>query len=83
MQTRKPPRLGNQGLEIEMIAYNLFGRVNKNGDIDVFEEDGSAATCIDANVYPVGSSLSARWKHPLGIVLTVEDAKKIGLPIDE
>ena len=62
---------------------NLFGRINENGNVTVFEADGSAATRIDANVYPVGSSLSARHEHPNGIELTVSDAEKIGLAIEE
>lgn len=64
-----------------MNAINtLFGRINEN--VTVFEADGSAATRINANVYPVGSSTSARYEHPNGIELTVADAEKIGLMIE-
>lgn len=67
-----------------MNAINtLFGRINENGNVTVFEADGSTATRIDANVYPVGSNLSARHEHPNGIELTVADAEKIGLSIEE
>lgn len=67
-----------------MNAINtMFGRINENGNVTVFEDDGSAATRIDANVYPVGSSTSARYEHPDGIELTVADAEKIGLMIEE
>ena len=66
-----------------MNAINtMFGRINDNGDVTVFEADGSTATRIDANVYPVGSSTSARYEHPDGIELTVADAEKIGLLIE-
>lgn len=41
--------------------------------------DGLAATRIDADVYPVGSNLSARYEHASGIVLTPEDAEKLGI----
>ena len=67
-----------------MNAINtLFGRINENGNVTVFEADGSTATRIDANVYPVGSNLSARYEHADGIELTVADAEKIGLMIEE
>ena len=66
-----------------MNAINtMFGRINDNGDVTVLEADGSTATRIDANVYPVGSSTSARYEHPDGIELTVADAEKIGLLIE-
>jgi hypothetical protein len=59
---------------------NLFYRKNDEGNAVVLNVvDGSAVTRIDANVYPVGSELSARYEHPEGIVLTVADAKKIGI----
>lgn len=45
-------------------------------------EDGDAATRLDANVYPVGSDLSARHEHPEGIVLFAHDATAIGLDIE-
>ena len=61
----------------------LFGRINENGNVTVFEADGSTATRIDANVYPVGSNLSARYEHAEGIELAVADAEKIGLMIEE
>ena len=67
-----------------MNAINtLFGRINENGNVTVFETDGSTATRVDANVYPVGSNLSARYEHAEGIELTVADAEKIGLMIEE
>ena len=57
-----------------------FYRKNDDGNAVVLHfEDGSEVTRIDANVYPVGSELSARYEHPEGIVLTVADAKKIGI----
>lgn len=60
----------------------LFGRVVENG-VAVFESDGSVATRIDANIYPINSSLSARYEHPEGIVISSEDAVKIGLEIEQ
>jgi len=62
----------------------IFGRIREDGDIDVLHyESGEAVTRIDASVYPVGSDLSARWEHAAGIVLTREDAEKIGLYLEE
>ena len=57
----------------------MFYRINNDGNAVIFENDGSVATRIDANVYPVRSNLSARYEHPNGIVLTVADAEKLGI----
>jgi hypothetical protein len=57
-----------------------FYRKNDYGDAVILRaSDGSAATRINANVYPVMSGLSARYEHPGGIVLTIADAEKIGI----
>jgi hypothetical protein len=68
-----------------MNALNtMFGRINTEGNIDVLMTiDGAAVTRIDANIYPVGSSLSARYEHPAGIVITVADAQQIGLSLED
>ena len=57
----------------------MFYRINSDGNAVIFESDGSVATRIDANVYPVMSNISTRYEHPEGIVLTVADAEKIGI----
>lgn len=57
----------------------MFYRTNTNGNAVVLNDDGTAVTRIDADVYPVGSNLSARYEHAEGVVLTVEDAEKIGI----
>jgi len=59
----------------------MFARKNDDGNYDIFENDGSAATKIDANVYPVGSSFSARYEHADGIVLTADDVDKLNIEI--
>ncbi len=61
---------------------SMFGRITETGDVAVFENDGAAATRIDANIYPVGSETSARHEHPEGIVITRADAEKISLAIE-
>lgn len=61
----------------------FFGRINEDGNVDVLHvEDGSAATRLDASVYPVGSDVSARYEHPAGIVLTRADANRLGIEIE-
>lgn len=62
---------------------NIFYRVNDNGNADIFyAEDGEAVVSLDENIYPVGSDVSARYEHPEGLELTIEDAKKIGIPCE-
>lgn len=61
----------------------FFGRLNDDGNVMVLHvEDGVEATRLDASVYPVGSDLSARYEHPAGIVISVDDAKKLGIEIE-
>ena len=61
----------------------MFGRMTSQGTIAVFEDDGGRATRMEGWIlYPVGSSLSAEYEHAEGIVLTVADAERIGLPIE-
>lgn len=61
----------------------MFYRIeNENADqyiVAVFNDDGSVATRIDANVYPIGSDTSARYEHPEGIRLTIQDARMAGI----
>lgn len=57
----------------------MFYRINDDGNAIILHESGEMVTRIDANVYPVGSDLSARYEHPEGIVLTVEDAERLGI----
>lgn len=58
---------------------DLFYRLDENGNAVIFDLDGDIATTIDASVYPVDSQLSTRYEHHEGIVLTIEDAKKLGI----
>lgn len=61
----------------------FFGRAREDGNVVVLHHaSGEAATRLDASVYPVGSNQSARYEHPEGIVLTREDADKIGLVVE-
>ncbi len=66
------------------MGTNIFGRINEDGNVVVlYEDDGEAVTSLDENLYPVGSSLSVRYEHPEGVVLTQADAKTIGLVIED
>jgi hypothetical protein len=62
----------------------FFGRkADGSGFVMVLHvEDGAPATRLDANVYPVGSELSARHEHPEGILLHAHDAAALGLDIE-
>lgn len=61
----------------------FFGRLNDNGDVLILHvADGYRATRLAANVYPVGSDLSARHEHPEGITLSVTDAVSLGIEIE-
>ena len=59
----------------------MFARKNVDGNYDIFENDGSVVTKINANVYPVGSNFSARYEHADGIVLTADDVDKLNIQI--
>jgi len=62
---------------------NIFGRFDEDGTIMLLHvEDGHAVTRLDADCYPVGSNLSTRWEHPEGIIITPEDAARLGIAIE-
>ena len=62
----------------------IFGRNINEGIQILHAEDGYPVTRIPGahTVYPVGSSLSCEWEHPEGIVLSQEDAEKLGIEIE-
>ena len=65
------------------VDKTIFGRITENGNVAILDvEDGSAITRLDANLYPVGSSVSTRYEHPEGIVLSKDDAVKAGISIE-
>ncbi|EHJ0806465.1 hypothetical protein KAB87_004100 [Salmonella enterica] len=66
------------------LINEVFGRINESGNVDVlYSETGELVTRLDVDgVYPVGSEFSTRYDHPDGIVISVEDAKRIGLDIE-
>jgi len=38
---------------------------------------------LDEDVYPVNSDWGARYEHPRGIVLSLEDADRLGIEIED
>ena len=61
----------------------FFGRLNADNNVDVLHvADGAAATRLDASVYPIGAQVSARYEHPEGIVITRDDAARLGIEIE-
>lgn len=62
----------------------VFGRMNDNGNVDIlYINDGDRVTRLNVDgVYPVDSSLSTRYEHASGIILTVEDAKSLNIEIE-
>lgn len=65
------------------VSDEFYGITRDDGNIDIVHIDhGAPATRIDADIYPVASDLSTRHEHAAGIILTPEDADKLGLLID-
>ena len=61
----------------------IFGRLDADGNVRVLhDEDGEPVRRLDADVYPVGSNLSVRYEHPEGIILSKEDADKLGIEME-
>ena len=61
----------------------IFGKINDDGNVALFyAEDGETVTSLNESIYPVGSELSARYEHPQGVVISIEDAKLLGIEIE-
>lgn len=63
----------------------VFGKINEDGYVDIlYINDGERVTQLDVDgVSPVGSRFSTRSdEHPFGIVLTVEQCKKLNIEIE-
>jgi hypothetical protein len=66
---------------------NIFGRINDDGNVAIlYADDGSAVTQLTDGehplLWPVDSDVSAYYEHPNGIILTREDADKLGIEIE-
>jgi hypothetical protein len=66
---------------------DIFGRIRDDDNVDIlYVDEGEIVTCLDADVVPVGSCLSARHHrdaHAKGIVLTRADANTLGIEIED
>lgn len=76
-----------ENIEIYTDGIRIFGRENECGDIEVLTFwGGEAVTKLEESikpmVYPVDSNRSCYYEHPNGLVLSREDAEKIGLEIE-
>ena len=71
------------GVEQMKNLNEYFGRINENGNVDVFNNDGDSATRLDIHtLYPVGSSLSTSYEHCDGIELSISDFNKTGIELE-
>ena len=66
----------------------MFYRLNTGGAAAIFEDSGETADRITDNcdarrIYPLGSPLSCCHEHPEGIVLTVQDAERLGITSED
>jgi len=63
---------------------NYFGRLNKDGNVIVLNMDGSIASRVNVEgLYPVDSDFSVKYEHPEGIILSLADARILGLTNDD
>lgn len=66
--------------------YRIENDENGNARARIFYESGSVVTRINtadaASVYPIGSKCSARYEHPEGITLTIEDAQRLDIEVE-
>ena len=59
----------------------MFYRITEEGNAQIFHTSGEMVARIygEPRIYPIGSPLSCEYEHPKGIILTIEDAEKIGI----
>jgi hypothetical protein len=66
---------------------NIFGQlINDETSVAVLHTDtGERVTQLDSSypiLYPVDSGFSTLYEHPNGIILSLDDANRIGLDIE-
>lgn len=67
----------------------IFGRRTEDGNVAIlFAADGLAVTRMQrgdypGGIWPVGSDLGCGYEHPNGIILTEDDARKLGVEIED
>ena len=65
----------------------MFYRLDVSGNAIIFDESGENVTRLDLDefplIWPVYSDVSAYYEHPAGLLLTVNDAERIGIHNEE
>ena len=64
----------------------MFYRTDIAGNAVLFHDSGEVVTCLPeeyCNIYSVDSSLSVCYEHPEGIIISIKDAKRIGIPAED
>ena len=70
-------------MAVDRYGREIFGRLDENGNVRVlYAASGAEVRELNADVYPFGSSRPVRYEHPDGIILSQEDAARIGLDIE-
>lgn len=66
-------------------AINIFGRMTEDGNVRVFNADGTVCTRLLANynVWDVNSGKSTAYEHPEGIVIEMKDAEELDIDIED
>lgn len=62
----------------------VFGRINNDKNVDIlYINDGDRVTRLNVDgVYPVNSTLSTKYEHTSGIILTVKQCKALNIKIE-
>jgi len=65
-----------------MKKENMFYRINEDGNAVIFLNNGEVVTkfnCDSPCVWPVGSDVCGYYEHPEGIIISIADAKRLGI----
>ena len=62
----------------------IFGQLDSQGNVGLFFiESGEHVTRLDSDgIYPVDADVSTKYEHPEGIVITVDDANRLGIEVE-
>ena len=65
-----------------MKNQRVFGRINDNGNVDLLDYYTGESVTRYPDCWPLGSDLTGEYEHPEGISLTLEDAEKLKIEIE-
>jgi hypothetical protein len=83
--TEQAAHLGRSPMRRPYLKENtMFGRENSDGSISLFHADGRVVTRLVNGpiVYPIGDSKSVRYEHPEGVVVSADDAVRLGIEVE-